>query len=39
MSTETITLDQTIDAVMQLPPEPREMLMAILRSRRIDEGR
>jgi hypothetical protein len=32
---DTITLDQAIDTVMQLPFEQREMLIEIIRSRHI----
>jgi hypothetical protein len=39
MNAEILTLDQTIDAVMQLPSEQREMLIAILHRRQIDERR
>ena len=39
MSTPAMTLDQAIEAAMQLPPEQREMLLAILHSRQIDERR
>jgi hypothetical protein len=38
MSAETVTLDQAIATTMQLPPEEREILLAVLRSRQI-EGR
>lgn len=33
------TLDKTLDAAMQLPPEQREMLVEILRKRQIEERR
>ena len=35
----TITLDQAIDTILQLPPEQREMLVDILRNRQIEERR
>ncbi len=34
-----VTLDKTLDAAMQLPPEQREMLVEILRKRQIEERR
>ncbi len=36
---DTITLDQAIDTVMQLPFEQREMLIEIIRSRHIENRR
>ncbi|HBY95258.1 MAG: hypothetical protein M5U01_00240 [Ardenticatenaceae bacterium] len=35
----TVTLDQAIDTALQLPPEQREMLIDILRSRQIETRR
>lgn len=35
----TVTLDQAIDAALQLPSEQREMLVDILRSRQIEMRR
>ena len=35
----TVTLDQAIDTVLQLPPEQREMLVDILRRRQIEARR
>jgi hypothetical protein len=35
----TVTLDQAIDAAMQLPPEQQEMLVEILQRRRIEARR
>lgn len=34
-----VTLDQAIDAAMQLPPEQQEMLMEILHKRQIEARR
>lgn len=34
-----VTLDKTLDAAMQLPPEQREMFVDILRKRQIEERR
>jgi hypothetical protein len=36
---DAVTLDQAIDAAMQLPPNQREMLVTILRSRQIESRR
>jgi hypothetical protein len=36
---DEITLDQALDTVMQLPPEQQEMLIEIIRSRRIERRR
>lgn len=35
----TVTLDQALDTALQLPPEQREMLIAILRSRQTEARR
>jgi hypothetical protein len=35
----TVTLDQAIDTALQLPPEQREMLVDILRSRQLEARR
>lgn len=35
----TVTLDQAIDAALQLPPEQRAMLVEILRNRQIEARR
>jgi hypothetical protein len=35
----TVTLDQAIDAAMQLPPAQQDMLLEVLRSRRIEARR
>ena len=35
----TVTLDETLDMVMQLPLEQQDMLMEILRKRRIEVNR
>jgi hypothetical protein len=35
----TVTLDQAIDTAMQLPPAQQDMLLEILRSRRIEARR
>lgn len=35
----TFTLDQAIDTALQLPPEQRDMLINILRSRQIEARR
>ncbi len=35
----SVTLDQAIDTALQLPPEQRDMLVDILRSRRIEARR
>jgi len=34
-----VTLDQAIDAAMQLPPAQQDMLLDVLRSRRIEARR
>jgi hypothetical protein len=34
-----VTLDQAIDAAMQLPPAQQDMLLEVLRSRRIEARR
>ena len=39
MTVGTVTLDQAIDTAMQLPPAQRDMLLEILRSRRIEARR
>ncbi len=36
---ETMTLDQAIDAVMQLPPEQQDMLIDIVQHRRAENRR
>jgi len=36
---ETITLDQALDAVMQLPPQQQAMLIDIVRHRHIEARR
>jgi hypothetical protein len=35
----TVTLDRVIDEAMQLPPDQREMLVAILHKRQIEARR
>ena len=35
----TVTLDQVIDTAMQLPPAQQDMLLEVLRSRRIEARR
>lgn len=35
----TVTLDQTLEMAMQLPPEQQEMLVQILNRRRIEARR
>jgi hypothetical protein len=35
----TVTLDQAIDVAIQLPPAQQEMLLDVLRSRRIEARR
>jgi len=35
----TVTLDQAIDTAMQLPPAQQDMLLEVLRSRRIEARR
>lgn len=39
MSTTRVSLDQAIDAAMQLPPEQRDMLLAILQKRQVEAQR
>lgn len=39
MMSAPMTLDQAIDAAMQLPPDQREMLLDILQKRQIESRR
>jgi hypothetical protein len=39
MAMNVVTLNQAIDTAMQLPPEQQEMLLEILRGRRIEARR
>ncbi len=36
---DTVTLDQALETALQLPPEQREMLVAILRHRQVEARR